>query len=196
MRKIAAHYCLLPDGSLAKMPVISVDENSVIREIVVFGDGFLEKQGVELFGGLLIPGFIEDLRDVDFGNDASFLSKGINRLYAKGSLKYLCNSDRKVFPVNFRGDIFYESPIKAMGNLKEFSNESAWEEIKRSNVEEGRGLFELIHSYFKNMRSAMPGELKWGVIEQGANPGLVLLKGLDYNNMQIRETSTVKIIIS
>ncbi|GEM_PF-4749889 len=196
MRKIAAHYYLLPDGSLAKMPVISVDENSIIREIVVFGDGFVEKQGVELFGGVLIPGFIEDLRDIDFGNDVSSVSKGISRLYAKGSLKYLCNSDRNVFPANFRGDVFYESPIKVMGNLKEFSNESTWEEIKRSSVEEGRGLFELIHNYFENIRSVMPEGLKWGAIEQGANPGFVLLKGLDYNNMQIRETSTVKIIIS
>ncbi len=195
MRKISAHYCLLPDGSLAKMPVISVDENGVIREVVVFEDGFVEQHGIELFGGVLIPGFIEDFRDVDFGRDTSSLLKNIKRLYSKGSLKYLCNLESKVFLTNFRGDVFYDNPIKVGEKRKNIPKESVWEIIQRRSSEEGESVFGLIHNYFSNIKSLLPQKLKWGAIEPGANPGLIVIKGLDYSKMHTQEKTTIKNII-
>jgi len=62
MRKISAHYCLLPDGSLCKWPVITLDNEGDITE-VRGGEHLSEEPGLEYFGGVLVPGFIEDIRN-------------------------------------------------------------------------------------------------------------------------------------
>jgi hypothetical protein len=46
------------------------------------------------------------------------------------------------------------------------------------------------------MRNLIPDELRWGAIEQGANPGILLIKGLDYDGMKARENTTIKILVS
>jgi hypothetical protein len=196
MRKISAHFCLLPDGSLAKMPVISIDENGVIRDIMVLGDGFVEEHSVELFGGVLVPGFIEDFRDVNLPDGAPGFSIEVNRMYSNGSLKYLCNSCNKLFPTNFKGEVFCESSIKKGEELRGIPKQSVWEGIKKRSVEGGVNIFESTHHYFSDMRNLIPDELRWGAIEQGANPGILLIKGLDYERMQLRENATIKILIS
>jgi len=196
MRKIAAHYCLLPDGSLSKMPVVSVDESGVVRDVMISGDGFVERQGVELFGGVLIPGFIEDFRGVDFSIEASALSRTINRFYAKGSLKYLCNSGGDIFPVNFKGDVFNEDSIEKRDRQRALPKESVWENIKKKSVVGNENVFELIYNYFKSIRAVVPEVLGWGAIETGAKPGILLVKGLDYNGMKVKENTSIKIIIS
>ena len=193
MRKIAAHYCLLPDGSLAKMPVISVDESGVIRDVKVSGDNFVERQGIELFGGVLIPGFIEDLRGVNFESDDSALSRTLNRLYAKGSLKYLCNS---TLPVNFKGDIFNEMPIEKRDVLRALPKESVWEKIKKNSIISNEDIFKLINRHFKSIRAVVPEGLGWGVLQAGARPGVLLVKGLDNDGMKARENTTIKILVS
>ncbi len=198
MRKISAHYCLLPDGTLGKMPVISIDDNNVIAEILIKGDDFKEEHGIELFGGVIIPGFIEDFRGVNFDSNAiSEVTKEINRLYAKGSLRYVCYSNYRVFPPGFKGKVFYEDHEEREGvNIDTGQKISAWERIKRHSSQTNTNILELIHNYFSNMKSVIPGELKWGVIEQGANPGLLLIKGLNYKEMKIRENTTIKILVS
>jgi len=195
MRQISAHYCLLPDGSLAKMPVISVDENGVINEVKLLGDGFIEEHGVELYGGVLIPGFIEDFRDVIFGNDVADFSKRVNRMFAKGSLRYLCNSENTIFPKPFKGVVFYDNSNKAIERIRKMPDRSTWDEIQRWNPEGNKNIIQLIHNYSIGMRDAIPEELKWGSLEVGANPGILLVKGLDYNGMKLQENTTIKVII-
>ncbi len=196
MRKMSAHYCLLPDGSLAKMPLISVDKSGVITEIIVLGDDFVEEHGVELFGGVLIPGFIEDLRDINFGEDVSGFSKGINKMYANGSLKYICKPGDNIFSTNFKGEVSYQGANEESGLVEVFQNISVWEKVKRNSVQTEISILDSIHDYFKSIKGVMPDDLKWGSLEVGANPGLLLVKGVDYKGMSLKENTTIKIIIS
>jgi hypothetical protein len=68
MRKISAHFCLMPDGSLGKWPVIALDDSGVISEVRVHDHQFREEAGLEYYPGVLVPGIIEDLRNVNFDN--------------------------------------------------------------------------------------------------------------------------------
>ena len=194
MRKISAHYCLLPDGTLGKMPVIAIDDNNVITDVLIMGNDFKEEHGVELFSGIIIPGFIEDFRGV---TATSAQTKEINRLYVQGSLKYISYSNHIVFPAGFKGKVYYEvRKERNADNIDTLQKTSAWEKIKIQSVQTNISILDLIHNYFSDMRNIIPNKLMWGMIEQGANPGLLLIKGLDYKGMKTGKNTTIKILVS
>ncbi len=194
MRKISAHYCLLPDGTLGKMPVITIDDNNVITGVLIMGNDFKEEHSIELFGGVIIPGFIEDFRGV---TATSVQTKEINRLYVQGSLRYICYSKHRVFPAGFKGKVYYEDQRERnVDSLDILQKRSAWEKIKIQSIQMNISILDSIHNYFSNVRNTIPDKLMWGAIEQGFNPGLILIKGLDYKEMKIGEKTTIKILVS
>lgn len=196
MRKISSHYCLLPDGSVGKRPVIAVDDNGFISEIRVLGDNFIEEPGLEYFGGVLIPGFIEDLRNVELPEEAPFEpGRLLNRFYSNGSLRYLCNRNAIVFPPGFRGVVFFDEKGEDTGRTKPFPAMSAWEGIKEQCLQNNTGIVQPLYEYFFSVKQSLPEKLKWGVLEAGANPGIILIKGLNFKDMKIKEKITLKILI-
>ncbi len=197
MRKISAHYCLLPDGSLGKMPVISVDNSNIITDIKILGDDFKEEQGMEYYGGVLIPGFIEDFRGITL-SDENIVErvKMINRLYSNGSLRYICYPDFRIFPSNFKGKVFHEKQVISINKTNALPKISAWELIKEQCLNSNVSVPELIHDYNSKAIKSIPEEVKWGRFEEGVNPGILLIRGLDYKGMKMRENTTIKILIS
>ena len=196
MRKISCHYCLLPDGSVGKRPVIAIDDNGYITEIRISGDSFREEPGLEYFGGVLLPGFVEDLRNIFFKEDnPPDMSRMLNRFYANGSLRYICDRKAVRFPAGFRGVVFYDETKGRHEAARPFPVVSAWENIKEQCLQNNTGIVQPVHEYFTSIKQHLPEKLKWGALEVGANPGLILIKGLDFKDLKIKEKITLKILI-
>lgn len=56
--KYSSHYYLRSDGSLGLYPIIEVDEQGVIKNIVENPEGLFEQQSVSFFSGVIIPGLV------------------------------------------------------------------------------------------------------------------------------------------
>ena len=195
MRKLSAHFCLLPDGSVGKWPVISMNGEGVITGVRVNNDQFREEPGLEYYGGVLVPGFIEDMRDVSFdGIKEENIMKLMNRFYSDGSLKFICRSDQKHFSPGFKGEVFYDG-AHICSEMQPFSGISFWERAKSEAKSKcGGDILKAIYSIQENIVGSLPDELRWGRIEEGSSPGILLIKGLNLTDMSLTEKSSIKIL--
>lgn len=57
MRKIASNYVYLPGYGLKKNACVSI-ENKQIIGVEVFESGVIEIEGVEFYGGMIVPSFV------------------------------------------------------------------------------------------------------------------------------------------
>ncbi len=195
MRKLSAHFCLLPDGSVGKWPVISLNGEGAITGMRVNDEQFREEPGLEFYGGVLVPGFIEDMRDVSFdGIKEENIMKVMNRFYSEGSVKFICRSDQKHFSSGFRCEVFYDGSY-IYSELQPFSGVFFWERVKiEANSKYDGNILKAIHSIQENTVGSLPEELRWGRIEEGNSPGILLVKGLNLADMSITEKSSIKIL--
>ena len=192
MRKLSAHFCLLPDGTLGKWPVISIDSEGRIKSVRVNDEYFREEPGLEYYGGVLVPGFIEDFRDVSFANAGDI--KLLNRFYSQGSIKFLCRQDQNFFPQGFGGEVFRDETFEQQ-KLQECSRKSFWEKAKGDALAGYEGnIIKSIFNLQEKIIKSLPEELKWGRIKEGFSPGLLLIKGLNLDDMSVTEKSTIKIL--
>ena len=192
MRKISAHYYLLPDGSLCKWPVITLDNEGDITE-VRGGEHLSEEPGLEYYGGVLVPGFIEDLRNIDLSDaDEEEMLRLINRFNSLGSVRFLCDAEHKYTVKGVKGRFFFDDRRISENRVK-LPERSFWERV-REGVSDTENVLQRIHFLQKEIIKSLPDEVKWGRIEEGCSPGLILIKGLDYERMSLTERTTVKIL--
>ncbi len=192
MRKISAHFCLMPDGTLGKWPVIGIDPDGVITELRVNSDHLNEEPGMEYYGGVIVPGFIEDIRSSIFPDlTEGEIVKLIDRFYSKGSIRFLCRSDQKYFNPTFKGKVFYDTSFIAEVR-KLCRKESFWEKVKEEN---GGNIIDTIYSLQKKLTDDLPESVNWGRMEVGSEPGILLVKGLDYEGMKLTTKTSIKILI-
>ncbi len=192
MRKISAHYCLMPDGTLGRWPVIVTDAGGVIKNLKVNSDHLSEEPGLEYYGGVLVPGFIEDLRDRIFpGLSAKEMVKLTDRFYSKGSTRFLCRPGQNFFHAAFKGKVFYDSSFVSKYE-KPYSEMSFWE--KAVNENDG-DIISVLYSLQNGLTERLPVDVRWGRMEPGADPGIILVKGLDYNGMKLTNKTSIKILI-
>lgn len=58
MRKISAHYILTEEGHFLKYGILLLDDNGVVLGVRNQGSTMGEEEGLEFYGGILVPGFI------------------------------------------------------------------------------------------------------------------------------------------
>ena len=193
MRKISAHYCLLPDGTLGKWPVIVLDDNGRIEEVRVNAAQFREEPGLEYFGGVIVPGFIEDLRDSSFyGLAEDEIKRRLNRFQSQGSIRFLFAGEQNTLLSGSKSIAFFD-PGYDTKNASMLAGVSAWDRVK----EKAAGGDDVINAVFSEQSvilDKLPEGLKWGRIETGFNPGLVLIKGLDLDGMRLTANTKIKIL--
>jgi hypothetical protein len=68
-----------------------------------------------------------------------------------------------------------------------------WDRVKEKTA----GGDDVINAIFAEQSvifGKLPEQLKWGRIEIGFNPGLVLIKGLDFDGMRLTANTKIKIL--
>jgi len=193
MRKVSAHYCLLPDGSVGKWPVIVLDDNGSIVEVRVNAAQFREEPGLEYFGGVIVPGFIEDMRTVSFsGITEETLMRTLNRFQSQGSIRFLFGREQNTFLSVSKSKSFFDTEYeKKDGSM--FAGISTWDRVKEKTAG-GDDVINAIFAEQSVILDKLPEQLKWGRIETGFNPGLVLIKGLDLDGMRLTANTKIKIL--
>ena len=169
MRKVSSHYYLRPDGTFGKRPVIQLNDEGRIIHVRETGDNFKEEAGLEYYPGIITPGFVASIA---IGN--SHEVKQIKAQAAAGGvlrLKEEC------------GMLHSDEYIKA------------WNVLIKCTLEEN-SQFRTAH--FLNKHTAMAaqvlGEAEWGVIREGAKPGILVLKNFDLRNFTVSSNSAFRII--
>jgi len=167
MRKVSAHYYLRPDGTFGKRPIISMDDDGRIIHIREMGDDFKEEPSLEYFPGILVPGFVATINE----NNHSEIKKLQALSIANGVLRL--KRDQQ--------GLSSEEYIKA------------WSSIVISSIEAEDSLVNSLRKYTV-IAAQLVNEPEWGVIRDGAKPGLLILKNCDLRNFTLTATSTFRII--
>ncbi|MCU4157893.1 hypothetical protein J1N10_18105 [Carboxylicivirga sp. A043] len=164
MRKISAHYYLKPDGTLGKRPIIELDEVGTIIHIRELGDAFKEEPGLEYFPGILIPGFVASIEKYDLQVKTQAKVNGVLRIKEGEAV------------------------------LDKWKYRSAWETIQEDlKAGENKVLLTCIMKYTFEAAKILK-ESKWGVLEEGANPGILILQNIDLRTLSLTDKATFKII--
>ncbi|NPA35708.1 MAG: hypothetical protein GXO47_02555 [Chlorobi bacterium] len=192
MRKISANYCLLPDGTVGRMPVITFNDEGIIERIKIRGTDFREEPGLEYYNGLLIPGLIQDMRGFDAILKDEELKLLLDTMYVKGSVRYVCDNFFKEKTSLFSGKVVFDTSI--VKNY-EITLKPVWENIIAGMDEPEFSFLEAIGSYLDVMGKILPENARWGKIEEGTAPGLILVKGLDLSGMKLKNNTSLKILI-
>ncbi|MBS2100790.1 hypothetical protein [Carboxylicivirga linearis] len=179
MRKLTSHYCLKPDGSWAKRPIIKLNDAGVIIEVREMGDDFVEEPNLEYFPGVLVPTFLMRIHTDDFDK------ANINRAIIEGARRFIIDKEMS-FPNRVR------SIVKSGFNTG--SADSPWTLIK-SEVIEGLDLASAIMNQTQKIAQQFSLDDEWGVIKEGANPGLLLLKGIDLKEFTITSNTDLKVLV-
>jgi len=179
MRKITSHYCLSPNGSWVKRPIIELDNDGKIISLRETGDQFAEEPGLEYFPGIIVPSFILILKTGLA--DRAF----INQCIVKGSRRVI--SDK---------EISLPKSIKYI--VKEMAEQSAednpWEQITKAqlnNTDLGTAINE--QSIDKARQFGLDD--RWGAIKEGGYPGLLLLQGVDLKTFSLGSNTTIKVLV-
>ncbi|WP_146697685.1 hypothetical protein [Geofilum rhodophaeum] len=183
-RLFTSHFVLLPDGSLGKWPVVELGADGRILSLELHPEGLRERPGMELLGGLLLPGLL------DVAGSASFVFGGrdLNRHYAGGT--YVlggCTEAESMgaVPLVVKG---VESEMLQAPVLRRRQENFQLPLLSRLDAymavhPEGDWLG-ILHA--ATALAAEAAGLELGRVEVGACPGLLLLKGLDLGGMKWR----------
>ncbi len=93
MRLISAHFAWSPQNQFVRMPILEIDDNGVVVDFKSMGADFTEKQGIEFYNGLIIPGFVSSI-SVQKHINLSFLQ----RLHRNGVVFALCDGNSVHLP--------------------------------------------------------------------------------------------------
>ncbi|MBR8537909.1 hypothetical protein KDU71_20220 [Carboxylicivirga sediminis] len=169
MRKVSAHYYLKSDGTFGKSPVVELDVDGRIVGVREMGSQFKEEAGLEYFPGIIVPGFVASCSSTDPHVIACVKRVGL----INGVLRWQEGND-----------------IIALDDYQR-----AWSAIKEV-LKEQRGMAPLGHYLLKHtFRAAqLLGNTEWGIIGEGAIPGLIVLQNIDLRNFSITEKSSFRII--
>ncbi len=167
MRKVSSHYYLKSDGTFGKHPVIELDENGFILNVREKGEVFSEEPGLEYFPGILIPGFVASYHPTEENKE------GVRKNGLINGVLRMCEAEKL--------------------DLEEY--QQAWSTIKNI-MKEQQGMAPLGHYLLKHSYKAaqLIGEVEWGVIREGANPGLLVLQNIDLRNFSLSDKSSFKVI--
>lgn len=168
MRKVSSHYYLKSDGTFGKHPVVELDENGLILNVREKGEVFSEEPGLEYFPGILVAGFV-----ASYQKDEQTEISLVKRLAKLNGVLRLDENDKLALE----------------------GYQQAWRNIKNL-MQEQQGMAPLGHYLLNHSYKAaqLLGRTEWGVIREGANPGLLVLQNIDLRNFSLTDKSSFRII--
>jgi prophage maintenance system killer protein len=197
MRKIASHYCLLPDGSLGKRPIITLDDAGKICDVRLLNDNFQEEPGTAYSGGIIIPAFVEDGRCwLGHVSEQSVVDRFLANAFRHGSLRLIVDEQGARRVQKYRGQ-YSVRECDSNTHQKEEVCQSGWERIKGLyEADNESDMMILVARYFTNLLANEYLPSAWGRIAVGASPGLLLIQGLDLKERRLTPKVKLKILVS
>ncbi|GEM_PF-5812423 len=167
MRKVSAHYYLKPGGTFGKHPIIVLNDDGRIENIREQKEGFREEAGLAYYPGIIIPGFVASIDRQSENADVERIALVNGVLRIKRGIKSLSTEE-------------YINPWTSICNL----------------VNEQAGFTNLSHYLMKHTAKAahIAGEAEWGVIGDGAKPGLLVIQNIDLRDFSLTAKTALKII--
>lgn len=195
MRILASHYALLPDLRLAKYPKIHINELNVIELVEEKDQGFVETPSTEFFGGLMIPGFIADLSNLETSITSSQLNLLLGRLYRDGIQYVILPLDVKaVLDTKANtGITFLFNEIASCNTIHFDTVISPWQKVCEE-VKSGKNenIIELLAQYLVQPWQQWQEQLPGGKIEIGSKPGILLINGINWTTLTFSKTLTIQ----
>lgn len=189
MRKIAAHFWFRPDGTVGKYPIISFNEDNYIIDIRERGQ-FEEESGLELFNGLLLPAFIDNLPDVVFKEDELSLKKYLNKQFIDGTRILGVN---KVF-FEQASALFFKGIEFVSSSSVFFENDNLNTAFKKIVNIRSCFIEELQNYTMKNAFSLGVHDV-YGTLEVGKKPGLLAISNVNYKTLDFSVNTKLKNIL-
>lgn len=179
MRKITSHYCLSPNGSWIKRPIIELDNDGKIISLRETGDHFAEEPGLEYFPGIIIPSFVLILKNrLD---DRAF----INQCIVKGTRRVITYKE-----ISLPKSIKYI--IKEV--VEENDEGNPWEQILKAQMNKTDLATAINEQSTLKARQFGLGD-HWGAIKEGSYPGLLLLQGVDLKTFSLSGNTKMKVLV-
>jgi hypothetical protein len=195
MRILASHYALLPELRLVKYPKLYLQESNEIERIEFNEQEFIETPSTEFFGGLMIPGFIANLSDLEPVTSSSQLNLLLGRLY-RDSIQYviLPSSLREVVDLKANAGLcflFKETESRQQNNIDAVGN--PWQMLcQEVKLDKNINVIDLLDRYlvrpWKEWLDSLPG----GIIQQGSKPGIMLVNGIDWPTLTFTKSLTIQ----
>ncbi|MDR2928253.1 MAG: hypothetical protein LBV41_08670 [Cytophagaceae bacterium] len=196
VRKIASHYILNPDGSIGKSPIVTFSENGQLLSVSISQDKLIEQPSLEFYGGLLIPGLIDDFAEFDAIDNYS-AETALNRHFASGTFMLRCSerflSSREKKPVLYcsSANIICNSPLSAKTTLPLF------ERIKHISLHKAQDFLpKLLHTATTVSACNAGVSNIAGSFVAGLYPALLVIENMNLAEMKLTVESRIKWLIN
>ncbi len=203
IRKISAHYLYLSKDKFFKYGIVSFSANGLIIDVVDTHGELEESEKLEFFDGMIVPHFMHI--------DVSNLHPGSVILNADSIKDYL-----KIPPEKHWKYIILEHPesiekedihqlmmlervgigvILHFGDSKNGNQSVILDKIRNLQEAWRINLTDILPWVTINPASAEQIDGTFGSIQINKVPGLNVITGIDYQSMQLKENSSVRVII-
>jgi hypothetical protein len=200
IRKISAHY-VYSGETLCKYGIVVFDNNGVIIDTMMHGK-IEESEKLEFFDGLITPGFVSVDTSI-LGADSILLhfeDVNSNIGEVKGIFKNIILEDpvyigdelkaQLLFLERQGANIILHFASKDSGDQKAFFARIK-DILKRSSVD----LLDVLKWTTLNPARLKGMDSNLGIIQVNKKPGLNSISGLDYRNMKLSESSSIRVIV-
>ncbi len=195
MRILASHYALLPELRLVKYPKVYINEVNEIDHIDFNEQEFIETPSTEFFGGLMIPGFIANLSQLDPVTSSTQLNLLLGRLYRDG-IQYVIISSEFKEVVDLKANaglsfLFIEA--KSCQSINIEAVENPWQMLCRDvHSDERNSVVDLLDSYLVHPWTEWMNHLPGGRLSHGAKPGVMLINGINWSTFTFTKSLTIQ----
>lgn len=191
MTILSAHYAYAPNKSFIKNPLLYLDGYGKIERLESTGAIYKEVHSAQFFNGLIIPGFISDLRSLTIKEQLVFLKSAIFQHHANGTQFFIFSKSiaHSMASLPAKGPTFvFDDELP----LAKPSEKSCWEQLKQTANESRQSLTELLPKFIDSVWQPYSDKLLGGAFSSGFTPGIFCISGIDWQNFRLTANPQIK----
>lgn len=195
-RMLTSHFILLPGGNIGKWPIIHLSPQGTVENVEVHPEGLRERPGLELHGGLLIPGLLDICHaDQQIIPEPRYL----NMHYAWGTIMMGTNNNQtsERLPLLTNANNHIAAPHNALNRCGNSHATPVLERIKKHlSITPTDNLLELLYLATEWSASAIHMSHQIGLLDEGRTPGVIVIQNLDLTTFSFTPQTRIKWLIS
>lgn len=193
MTIFSAHYALAPDGTLLKNPLLHLDDSGKVDKLDTCGPTYTEVHSAQFFSGLLVPGFIADLRDLwRDTSDKQTISRCILTFYAEGTRYVILPVEAGTFfPENWTNapTLLFNNDIPNIPTSTPWA--SPWQNLAAASSNK-TDITQLLKQYLSEPWSHLLNQKTGGCFGTGYRPGVYVISGIDWQTSTLGIHASIK----